>query len=177
MVSMQSIREEQPGDATRIHEITRWAFGQSMLGHHGEAELIDRLRESCPDAISLVAEDHNCLVGHILFTPVIIESAEQRTKGMGLAPMSVLPGFQRQGIGSKLVTSGLAELKGNQQPFVVVLGHPEYYSRFGFQTAAAHGVHCEFEGVPPDAFLILFLADAVKVAGVAKFRPEFSSLA
>ena len=118
-------------------------------------------------------------MGHILFTPVRIESAERRVVGMGLAPMAVLPDRQRQGIGSKLVRQGLDILRERGCPFVVVVGHPEYYPRFGFEPASAHGLGSQWEGVPDEAFMVLvFDADAMTgVSGVAKYREEFNEVA
>ena len=94
---------------------------------------------------------------------------------MGLAPMAVLPGHQRKGIGSELVRAGLAELRERDCPFVIVLGHPEYYPRFGFEPASGHGVKCEWE-VPDEAFMILVLDEArlPEAGGTARYRPEFS---
>jgi putative acetyltransferase len=80
-----------------------------------------------------VAEDDGAIVGHILFTPVVVEG--RPALGMGLAPLAVLPGRQRQGIGSQLVRRGLDSLRERGCPFVVVVGHPEYYPRFGFEPA------------------------------------------
>ena len=94
---------------------------------------------------------------------------------MGLAPMAVLPERQRQGIGSELVETGLAELRERDCPFVIVLGHPEYYPRFGFEPASRHGIKCEWE-VPDEAFMILVLDGArmPEAGGRACYRAEFS---
>ena len=89
--------------------------------------------------------------------------------------MAVLPERQRQGIGSELVETGLAELRERDCPFVIVLGHPEYYPRFGFEPASRHGIKCEWE-VPDEAFMILVL-DEVRMpeaGGRARYRAEFS---
>jgi putative acetyltransferase len=137
-----------------------------------EADLVDRLRVSCPEGLSLVAIEDEELVGHILFTPVVIETAEGAIRGYGLAPMAVLPEFQRKGIGSALVREGLRRLRSSDCPFVIVLGHPEYYPRFGFVPASKHGVRCQWEGVPDEAFLILVLRGGVE-EGVARYRREF----
>src|SRR5207245_3892941 len=117
------------------------------------------------DALSLVAED-DAVVGHILFTPVVVESADRRILGMGLAPMAVLPERQRQGIGSELVRRGLDILRERGCPCVVVVGHPEYYPRFGFEPASRHGVVSQWPGVSDAAFMILVL-NAHALAGGA----------
>ena len=116
---MISIRPESPEDASAVRRLNELAFGQSA-----EAELVDRLRAACGDALSLVAVA-DAVVGHILFTPVIVESASTRIVGMGLAPMAVLPDRQRQGIGAQLVRRGVDILRERGCPFVVVVGHPE----------------------------------------------------
>jgi putative acetyltransferase len=95
-----------------------------------------------------VAVDGGRIVGHILFSPITVETNHQGIKGMGLAPMAVLPERQRQGIGSALVREGLSLLSAQQCPFVIVVGHPEYYPRFGFVPASQYGLICPWEGVP-----------------------------
>jgi len=124
-----------------------------------------------------VAED-DVVVGHILFTPVVVESAGRRVIGMGLAPMAVLPDRQRQGIGSALVRRGLEVLRERGCPFVVVVGHPEYYPRFGFEPASRHGLASQWEGVPDAAFMVSICdANAMAgVSGVAKYSDEFDEL-
>jgi len=118
-------------------------------------------------------------VGHILFTSVVVESAGRRVLGMGLAPMAVLPDRQRQGIGSQLVSRGLDILRERSCPFVVVVGHPEYYPRFGFEPASRHGLASQWEGVPDAAFMVLVLDvhAMAGVSGVAKYREEFNEVA
>ncbi len=118
-------------------------------------------------------------MGHILFTPVGVESAGRQVVGMGLAPMAVRPDRQRQGIGSQLVKRGLDILREQRCPFVVVVGHPEYYPRFGFEPASLHGLASQWEGVPDAAFMVLILdAHAMTgVSGMAKYRREFNEVA
>jgi putative acetyltransferase len=169
---MVTIREEQSGDATQIRIVIQQAFGQTE-----EADIVDKLRKACTHRISLVAVSRGPMVGHILFTPVTIQAKEKIIEGMGLAPMAVLPEFQRQGIGSKLVNVGLDIIKKNKHPFVIVLGHPTYYPRFGFVPASRYGIKSEYENVPDEAFMVLVLdPQALKgVSGIAKYRPEFVS--
>ena len=168
---MTIIRTERPDDETQIYEINRQAFGRPL-----EGEVINRLRQSCPEGISLVAENDGSLVGHILFTPAYIETADQQIYGMGLGPMAVLPEHQSRGIGSALVRAGLERLRQARQPFVVVVGHPWFYPKFGFEPADRYGIGCEYPGVPAEAFMVLIL-DPERMEGVqgmAHERPEFA---
>ena len=167
---MISIREETSEDVSVIRTINQRAFGCPE-----EASVVDTLRESCNDLLSLVAEWGGQIVGHILFSPATIVAEHGIVHGMGLAPMAVLPDYQRQGIGSSLVRHGLALLLDRGCPFVIVLGHPEYYPRFGFKLASKYGITCQWEGVPDDAFMILVLDESsiVGVSGVARYRDEF----
>ncbi|HSF15229.1 MAG TPA: N-acetyltransferase [Vicinamibacteria bacterium] len=159
-----AIREERPGDEEAIRHVNTLAFGQPE-----EAQIVDALRSACPEGLSLVAVDRGELIGHILFTPATLAHLE----GMGLAPMAVAPSRQREGIGSRLVRAGLAELRARGCPFVVVLGHPEYYPRFGFEPASAYGIRCKWE-VPDDAFMILRMDPSRMegVSGMAHYRDE-----
>lgn len=171
-----SIRVERPGDYPQIRELTIAAFSASPYGHHGEAELIERLRADCPEILSLVAECAGMIVGQALFSPVQIEGAELTGVGMGLGPIAVLPQFQRQRIGSRLIEKGLTLLGERNAPFVCVLGDPHYYGRFGFEPALRFGVYCEFGGAEDGAFQMLWLKarPTVLQRSLAKYRPEFS---
>ncbi len=173
--SKVTIRAEQPGDVEQVREVVTRAFSQSELGHHGEGQLVDRLRQSCPEAVSRVAELAGEVVGHILLTPVVIEAEDRLWYGMGLAPMAVSPELQSRGVGSQLVEAGLAALRAADQPFVVVLGHPEYYPRFGFEPASRYGIKSEYGPEADEVFMILGLTSEPEAlgAGVARYRPEF----
>lgn len=169
------IREEQTGDRTQVRRINEEAFETQI-----EADLVDRLRESCGNLLSLVAKVDKLPVGHILFSPVTIEAVEASPpgtglEGMGLGPMAVLPEYQGRGIGSQLVREGLGRLREAEVPFVIVLGHPEYYPRFGFQQASRYGIRCQWEGVPDAAFMIWIFDETGlgNVTGVARYRDEF----
>jgi putative acetyltransferase len=168
-----TIRPERTEDASQVRHVNELAFAQPA-----EADLVEKLRRACSDALSLIAVD-DAVVGHILFTPVVVESAGRRVLGMGLAPMAVLPDRQRQGIGSQLVRRGLDALRERGCPFVVVVGHPEYYPRFGFEPASTHGLASQWEGVPDAAFMVLVLdvQAMAGVSGVAKYREEFNEVA
>lgn len=168
--NMISIREEQPQDKQTVRKVNLRSFGQSQ-----EADIVDKLRKNCNECLSLVALKKNQIVGHILFTPVVIEGKDKTVRGMGLAPMAVLPQYRRQGIGSELIRAGIARLKSRQFSFVIVLGHAKYYPQFGFEPASRYGIFSEWE-VPDEAFMILVLnkSEIEGLSGVAKYRPEFS---
>ena len=170
---MITIRPESPEDASAVRCLNLLAFGQ-----RAEADLVEKLLAACGDALSLVAVADD-VVGHILFTPVVVESASRRVVGMGLAPMAVLPDRQRQGIGSQLVRRGVDILRERSCPFVVVVGHPEYYPRFGFEPASAHALVSQWVGMPDAAFMVLILDDHAMagVGGVARYRGEFDEVA
>jgi putative acetyltransferase len=168
---MAAIRKEERDDEAAVRAVNERAFGQ-----RDEADIVDRLRVSCRDLVSLVAVREESAVGHILFSPASIEGRGGLTEGMALAPMAVIPECQRQGVGSALVRAGLAVLRLRSCPFVVVLGHPEYYPRFGFVPASRRAVRCSWEGVPDEVFMILVLEESamIGVAGVARYRDEFT---
>lgn len=170
---MVTIRTERVEDASQVRQVNELAFGQPS-----EADLIEKLRRGCTDSLSLVAEEDE-VVGHILFTPVTVEGAGQRVFGMGLAPLAVLPEHQRKGIGSRLVRRGLEILHERACPFVVVVGHPDYYPRFGFEPASVHGLASQWAGIPDASFMVLVLDERsmVGVSGVAMYREEFSEIA
>jgi putative acetyltransferase len=166
------IRDETARDAGQVRMINIAAFEQP-----DEADLVDALRAGCPEVVSLVAELDGRVVGHILFSPVTLPAGERTLQGMGLAPMAVLPEHQRDGIGARLVEDGLARLEQSGCPFVIVLGHPGYYPRFGFERASTHRISCQWP-VPDEAFMVRILDPAVMagVAGVARYRPEFDAV-
>jgi len=166
-----TIRAEQPGDEDAVRRVNLDAFGGGP-----EAALVDRLRDGVERYRAFVAIDGGAVVGHILFTPVRIDGNE--LVGMGLAPMAVAASHQRKGIGSQLVQHGLEQLRGAGCPFVVVLGHPDYYPRFGFERASRHGLKCQWPGVPDEAFMVSVLgAEALpEGGGTVRYCREFDEV-
>lgn len=166
---MIEIREEGPDDVAAVRALNRRAFGQDL-----EGDIVDALRSNGATVLSLVAMRNGQVVGHILYSPVSVGGA---VTGAALGPMSVLPEHQRRGIGSQLVETGNRRLKEAGCPFILLVGHPDFYPRFGFTPARSHGIVCEWE-VPDDAFLLLVLDEARMrgVSGLARYRPEFSSV-
>lgn len=171
---MICIREEKPEDIEEIRKLNEKTFMQTF-GPAPEASLVDRLRENCPSILSQVAVQDDQVVGHIVFSPVKIEG-DRTLDGMGLGPMAVLPEFQHRGIGSRLVQAGIEILKNQGSPFIIVLGHPEYYPRFGFELASHSGIRSQWEGVPDEAFMILILNENAisDIRGVARYSSEFN---
>lgn len=163
---MVEIREERPTDIAAIRAVNEAAFGRTE-----ESGIVDALRANDAFTLSLVASMNGLVVGHILFSPVAIGAVS----GAGLAPMAVLPAHQRQGIGSQLVQSGVSRLRASGCPFIVVLGHPGFYPRFGFRQAADYGVSCEWD-VPSEVFMLALFEPALRprLSGTARYREEFS---
>ena len=167
---MIRIRKEQSEDIPVIRKVIKRAFGQPK-----EADVVDELRRNCNDLMSLVAVAKDQVVGHILFSPATIESEDRIVRGVGLAPMAVLPEYQRKEVGAELIKTGITRLESRGCPFVIVLGHAEYYPRFGFEPASRYCVRSEWE-VPDDAFMILILnkSEMQGISGLARYRPEFA---
>ena len=166
------IRPETIEDQEGIREVNRLAFGSDR-----EGSLVDSLRINARPFISLVAVVDDQVVGHISFSPVSIESPKGTFNAMGLAPMSVKPEYQNQGIGSQLVRAGLDQCARIGETNVVVLGHPRYYPRFGFVPASQKGLRCEYD-VPDDTFMVLELAPGSLAGrtGLVRYHPDFAKV-
>lgn len=173
MSRMYQIRYEGPGDVDRVRELITMAFGGP-----DEARLVDAIRAPALDQIlSLVATENESVVGHIMFSPVRIEGESGLiATGMGLAPLAVHPSFQQRGIGSALVREGLHRLDELHCPFVVVVGHPTFYPRFGFVPASRFAVRSQFKEIPDDVFMIRRLPGATfeLYKGTAYYLPAFT---
>lgn len=166
---MIEIRKEEPRDREAVRQLNLAAFDNGP-----EANLVDRLRTLCKQYLAFVAVEGGGVVGHVLFSPVTVEGSN--VVGMGLAPMAVLPSHQRKGIGSLLVRHGLEFLRKSDCPFAIVLGHPQYYPRFGFEVASKYKLHSQWEGVPDEAFMVIVLnsSEFPKQGGVVRYRDEFN---
>jgi putative acetyltransferase len=170
---MTTIRPETAEDYAAIHEVNALAFGQEV-----EPRLVENLRrlpEFTPE-LSLVAVEAGRVVGHILFSPLVIETKDGAVPALTLAPLAVRPELQNQGIGSELVRDGLERCRSLGHRIVVVVGHPNYYPRFGFSPAGARGLEAPFS-VPDEAFLALELVPGALegVAGTVKYPPPFDA--
>lgn len=168
---MVQIRPERADDIAAIRAVHEAAFGQP-----DEADLVDRLRLT-DDYIGLVATLNDAVVGHIAFSPMTLSPARPGLTILGLAPMSVLPDHQREGNGSALVREGLNVCQQVGADAVFVLGHPDYYPRFGFTPAADIGLASEYD-VPREVFMGLELRAGVleDVTGIARYHPAFAKL-
>lgn len=167
---MFSIRPEGPGDSEGVRAVNQSAFGQA-----DEANIVDRLRESGHSLLSLVATIDDQVVGHIQFSPVSIQPGDTVFHGAGLGPLAVLPDFQGQGIGTALVEAGLSIIDDGTCPFVVVLGHPGYYPRFGFQPASDYDISSQWEDFPEEHFMIVIFDHELKadLSGIVRYGDEF----
>jgi|JI102314A2RNA_FD_contig_41_3014207_length_795_multi_2_in_0_out_0_1 putative acetyltransferase len=169
---MVIIRQERQEDIASIHQVNARAFSSI-----GEANLVDKLRSRHQIILSLVAIEEEQIVGHILFTPVALSGNEKEYMGVGIGPLAVLPKFQKQGIGTLLVQTGLEQCQKRGYEFVVVLGEPGYYSRFGFVSTSRYHIRCEYD-VPVEAFMAIALQEGALTQrpGVVKYEPEFNDV-
>lgn len=168
---MITTRAETADDHEAVRRVNELAFETAA-----EANLVDALRAVRPH-VSLVAEEEGRVVGHIFFSPVTFESGETGALAMGLGPMAVLPEMQRRGVGSRLVREGLEECRRLGAVAVVVLGHADYYPRFGFARASAKGLRCKWP-VGDEHFMAAELRPGALdgVRGLVEYRPEFDAV-
>jgi len=169
------IRSERASDVAAIAEVHRAAFGQEA-----EAGLVERIRaaDGFDSRLSLVAEIDGRVVGHILFSPIWIETDDGRcVDAMALAPMGVRPECQCRGIGSALVLEGLEVCRWLGHAIVIVVGHAGYYPRFGFERASGLGIRPPFE-VPDESFMVMGLQAGVldRARGVVRYSAAFAAL-
>ena len=162
------VRSEQSADHEAIGSVHTASFSTA-----GEAELVDALRAARRLCVSLVAEENGEIIGHIACSPVSVLGAAD---GVGLAPLAVLPAFRRHGVGEQLVRRGLAECERLRHGFVVILGAPRYYRRFGFTPAYQWGLCDEYRG--GEAFQVVELRPGAipRDAGIVRYAPEFAVL-
>ena len=164
------IRPALPDDAQQIRAINQQAFAGET-----EAELIETLAHSGLALISLVVEEQHQLIGHALFSPVRLLGSVSAPAIAALGPMAVLPQWQGRGVGSALVTTGLSYCRRAGYAAVVVLGHPDYYPRFGFVPASRFNINSEFK-VPDEVFMLKELQAAALdgVSGTIQYHPAFN---
>jgi len=165
------IRTEEQTDVEAVRRLNKSAF-EGLA----EAGLVDGLRKNAEPVISLVAEDNGEIVGHIMFSPVA-HSMDADLSLMGLAPMAVSPDRQKEGIGSALIEAGLERCSAMEVVAVVVLGHPNYYPRFGFLPSSKYGIASEYD-VPEEVFLVIELQEGALYdkPGRVHYHREFSKI-
>ncbi len=166
------IRPESPADIPPIQRVNRLAFERE-----DEARLVDGLRASGAVILSLVAVLDGQIVGHILFSPVTVRDGDQQWTAVGLGPMAVLPAFQNLGVGSALIRHALDHLQKAGLEVVFVLGHPQYYPRFGFKPSKPYGIEWEVN-VPEDVFMVLELRENALAGkrGIVQYHPLFNGV-
>ena len=166
------VRAEKPEDVEAVRRVNVAAFGRES-----EANLVDQLR-GVASTFSFIAVESEQIVGHIFYSPVVIEGeCANDLLVLGLAPVAVLPNYQRQGTGSLLIQHSLEECDRFGFKAIVVLGSPGYYGRFGFTPAKEKRLGCEYP-VPDEAFMVLELESGVlsHCVGTVKYRSEFDKL-
>jgi putative acetyltransferase len=162
------IRSETPDDVGAITEVTIAAFKTLAISNHTEQFIIEALRAAKALTVSLVAEIDGRVVGHIAFSPVTISDGTPNWYGLG--PVSVLPEYQRQGIGKALIQEGLLRLKSMHARGCCLVGYPDYYRKFGFKNMPG----LVLEGVPQEVFFALSL-DGHTPQGTVAFHEGFKA--
>lgn len=166
------IRSETPSDVAEVRELLRASFPTD-----GEARLVDALRDSDAEVMSLVAMLDGKVVGHIMFSPVTFEPSWSGSKAFGLAPLAVAKEHRELGIGAELVREGMTRCAEHAAQLVVVLGDPPYYHRFGFEKARPFGLLNEY-GVN-DPFMVHWLTrhpPRDERPRLVKYHPAFADL-
>lgn len=166
------VRAERREDFAAVSEVLEGAFGRT-----DEAALVEGLRANPTDFVpelSLVVEDEGAVVGHVLFSRVRLDPPAPDLQLLALAPLAVHPNHQRRGVGTALVREGVSLARSRNFGAVIVLGHPEYYARFGFTTARPLGIEPPFD-VPDAAWMALELQPGVLtgIHGTIRYPPEF----
>jgi len=159
------IRQESAADSAEVLEVVRLAFGRRV-----ESQLVEKFRQNpnyVPE-LSLVAEYEGHVIGHILFFPIEVKVDGKALQTLVLAPLSVHPSYQRRSVGGELVKAGLAIVKQRGYPSVLVVGHPNYYPRFGFRRASEWGFQMK-EADPPEAFMAIEFIEG----GLKRCRESF----
>ncbi len=165
------ILPEVPKDYAEVYAVNAAAFETPA-----EANLVEVLRVEAHPYVSLVAKEDGEIVGHILFSPVVL-SGHEDLKIMGLGPVAVMPEKQGRGIGSALITAGLESCKHLDYGAVVVLGHKGYYPRFGFTQSLRFGIGCEYD-VPEEVFMVIELVPGYLqgAQGIIKYHAAFNDV-
>jgi putative acetyltransferase len=162
-------------DAEAIDTLIRAAFAGTDFGHQGEAEMVRMIEAEGDALVSLVAERDGAIVGHVLFSRMDVEVDGAALSGAGLAPVSVAPSSQGQGIGDALIRAGLEALRRQGVAISFVLGHEGYYPRFGYSPDLAARFASPFAG--PHFMAMMLDSDAAwPLGGRADYAPAFGRM-
>ncbi|QIY89190.1 GNAT family N-acetyltransferase [Chryseobacterium gallinarum] len=174
---MITIRQEEKKDEQQVFQLIEEAFRNIEHTDHQEHFLVEKLRksEAFIPQLSLVAEDENGeIAGHILFTKIKIENGTSSFESLALAPVSVKPDFQNQGVGGKLIVHGHQIARELGYTSVILIGHENYYPRFGYEKTSNFGISFSFEIPEKNGMAIELIKDGLKnVKGVVKYPKEF----
>jgi putative acetyltransferase len=169
------IRAATAADAEAVDEVIRAAFAGTEFGYQGEAELVRMIDADRDTLVSLVAERDGVIVGHVLFSRMDVEADGAALSGAGLAPVSVAPEVQGQGIGDALIRAGLDTLRARGVAISFVLGHESYYPRFGYSSDLAARFASPFAG--PHFMAMMLDSDAAwPLGGRADYAPAFGRM-
>ncbi|WP_299990464.1 N-acetyltransferase [uncultured Pontibacter sp.] len=170
------IRQEQPADYPAVFALVEQAFRELEISDHNEQFLVERLRQSdafIPE-LSLVAADSGKIVGHILLTKLKIRSRDQEFRSLSLAPVAVLPAYQRQGIGGMLIQHAHQVARQLGYTSVILVGHENYYPRFGYKRASTFGITFPFEVPDANAMAVELVTNGLQgVSGEVVYPKEF----
>lgn len=169
---MPLVRPEQFRDFDKVRALLLTSFGREA-----QARLVDRLRASGKIASALVAEEKERILGHVVFSKIVVSAQGGEVNALALAPLAVVPAFQRLGIGSALVSAGLERCRSEQHSRVLVLGDPVYFARFGFAPAVQFGLKCPFPA-DDNSFMAIELDPGAfaGATGAVRYGHEFDDL-
>ncbi len=171
---MITVRPELPGDEDAIRQVNLLAFGRDV-----EGKLVDLIRGSrfFVPGLSMVAVDDGNIVGHILLSAAMLINSNDAMPILTLAPMSVIPEYQGRGIGTRMIECAVKRAENSQFPAIVVLGHSEYYPRFGFVKASDKGILSPFS-VPDEVYMVLELMPNAldNITGTVRYPPCFADV-
>lgn len=173
---MLTIREEEIKDYNEVEKVVEESFKTAEFSDKDEHNLVRRLRNSNEfiKELSLIVEEENKILGHVLLTKALINGEDTSFEALALAPLAVLPEYQKSGIGKKLMNKAIERARELGYKSIVVLGHEKYYPKFGFEKASKYGVKAPFE-VPDEAYMILELLPGGLngVSGIVEYSKAF----
>lgn len=173
---MLTIREEEIKDYNEVEKVVEESFKTAEFSDKDEHNLVRRLRNSNEfiKELSLIAEDENKILGYVLLTKALIKAESTSYETLALAPLAVLPEYQKSGIGKNLMNKAIERARELGYKSIVVLGHEKYYPKFGFEKAIKYGVKAPFE-VPDEAYMILELLPGGLngVSGIVEYSKAF----